>query len=453
MVEVTNLAAVDGEIPEASGFDPADRGGDEGAYDAMRGWIPPDDRLWRHPSEMRSIPSVMAPTVAPRTRRGSWASSGAAVCLGGALMVTGLVMATSGASPGPGVSAGARSATTARSNTIALSTPPTTDPGTVQAAVAGNVAHIVASVRPSMVALRISRPAGVAVSTGVIAEAGGIVVTTASALAGATRISSFGPGSIRQPATVVGVDPTSNLAVLRIASDLPAATFDARDPLPGTSAIAVALGPSRGRYAAPIPSVYAGTVRTSGTAAGVDAASTTFASTTVTAPLNSNDRGCPLLNANGQVTGILETTRTVGSSIVSVFLPAELVMAVTRQLVATGTVNQGWLGLDTSNMPPPPTNPITGVTGLPGGALIDSVDSGSAAAIAGLRSGDVIVAVDGQAVHSTAELRTRLYGDPPGTTLTVAFERSSTTNTAIVVLAPTTNGAAAVGASVVGASP
>ena len=60
---------------------------------------------------------------------------------------------------------------------------------------------------------------------------------------------------------------------------------------------------------------------------------------------------------------------------------------------------------------------------------------GSPAALAGLDAGDVVTAVDGAPVHSMAELMTRLYPDPPGTSVVVTFDRSGVTGTTEVELA------------------
>jgi S1-C subfamily serine protease len=68
---------------------------------------------------------------------------------------------------------------------------------------------------------------------------------------------------------------------------------------------------------------------------------------------------------------------------------------------------------------------------------VDLVDADGPAAPAGLMEGDVITAIDGYRVLSTAELRTRLYADPPGMDLTVTYERAGTTyNTSVVLAQP-----------------
>ena len=179
--------------------------------------------------------------------------------------------------------------------------------------------------------------------------------------------------------------------------------------------------------------MYAGAVRSSGTAVGSGDAESAFSVTTANLPLGAHDSGCALLSGQGLVSGLLDSTMTDGDTTIGVFLPAELVLGVTRQLVAAGSVERGWLGIEASDIVGATGATVTGDT-LSDGATLDAVDAQGAAAQAGLQIGDVIVGIDGGAVHSTAELRTRLYADLPGTTVMVAVERSGTLGTTTAVL-------------------
>ncbi|MHB1711690.1 MAG: S1C family serine protease [Acidimicrobiales bacterium] len=320
-----------------------------------------------------------------------------------------------------------------------MTTPPTTEPGAAQLVSTTQMARTVAHVRPSLVALRIDRSSGVSTATGIIAEAGGIIATTAAAIAGARSIWMDSPNGTWAPAEFVGSDPISGIGVVRVTSDLPVANFADSDPAPGSPAMAMALRPNIGRPSAPRTSVFAGSVRSSGTAFGTGGAATGFAVTTTKMPLSSQDSGCALLNSQGQVSGILERTQVQGAATIGIFLPAELVLGVTRQLVAVGSVKRGWLGIDGSNldrMISTTPSPIGKAQSFADGVALDAIKANSAAARAGLQVGDVIMAVNGEAVHSMAELRTQLYPDLPGTTVTVTIDRSGTLEYADVVLAP-----------------
>ena len=178
----------------------------------------------------------------------------------------------------------------------------------------------------------------------------------------------------------------------------------------------------------PVSSVYAGPVVSAGQALGADSVTTAFSTTAVQAPLSREDLGCVLLDSSGHVSGMLEMVRGSGPSTMAVFLPAELVIGVARQLVNSGTVEHGWLGVQSSDAAPTTTTPdgaVVTASSAADGARLDSVASYSPAADAGLVPGDVITAIDGSQVHSTAELRSRLYADPPGSSLSVTIQRGS----------------------------
>jgi putative serine protease PepD len=428
---IASLNPVSGDTPEdiGKGADGPDHG-DE-SQDHIRGWISPDDRLWRHPSEASATAAAGHRAPAPdRNRPSPWIVGGAVVCVAGALLASGLVLATSGASPD---AAGPPPPATTATSLAMLTTPPTTEAGAANLAGGTQMDRMAVTVRPSLAALTVTRPSGASMATGIIAESGGIIATTVAAIAGARSISFDGPDGSRTPAELVGSDPTSGIAVVRVASDLPVANFDSTDPIPGSTMMAMAMHPGSGSGSAPRSSVYAGAVRSSGTAVGTDGAQSAFSVTTADLPLSAHDSGCALLSGQGLVSGLLESTQTDGDTTVGVFLPAELVLGVTRQLVAAGTVERGWLGIEASD--------ITGTTGATvtgdsssDGATLAAVDAQGAAAQAGLQIGDVIVGIDGGPVHSTAELRTRLYADLPGTTVLVAIERAGTLGTATAVL-------------------
>jgi len=411
------------------GVDGPDPG--DGSHDHIRGWISPDDRLWRHPSEAaaaRAAGGIRA-SVPDRSRPGPWVVGGAVVCVAGALLASGLVLATSGASP---EGAGPPPATTASSLAV-VTAPPTTEPGTANVAGLTQMKRMAVTVRPSLAALTVTRSTGVSMATGIIAESGGIIATTAAAIAGASSISFDGTDGTRTPAELVGSDPASGIAVLRVVSDLPVANFDSTDPVPGSTMMAMAMHPGSRSGSAPRSSVYAGAVRSSGTAVATDSDPSAFSVTAADLPLSAQDSGCALLSDQGLVSGLLDSTRTDGNTTVGIFLPAELVLGVTRQLVAAGTVERGWLGIEASDIVGTTGATVTGDTASDG-ATLDAVDAQGPAAQAGLQTGDVIVGIDGGAVHSTAELRTRLYADLPGTTVVIAVERSGTLGTTTAVL-------------------
>ena len=402
----------------------------------MRGWISPDDRLWRHPSESGATTtgSAAVPTgsgrPASRARPGLWIVGCTTAGIVVALVTAGVVMATAGT--------GDQDGSGPASGGPFLAAAPTTEPGARQTVGKSSIASMVSSIRPSTVVISTERSSGTSLTIGVVVESSGMIVTTAGALTGAKALTVIEPGGARQTAEVVGIDQASGIAVVRIGDDLPAATFDGGGPSTGAGAIAMGLEPGRGAGAPPSPLVYAGSVVSAGRALNADPITTTFAATAVDTPLSRDDLGCPLLDPAGKVSGLLERTVVDGASTVSVFLPAELVLGVAQQLVASGAVVHGWLGVHTSDAHPTATttaNTVTPSVTTGAGAQLDSIDADSPASAGELAAGDVITAIDGSRVRSGAELQTRLYPDRPGTKLQVAFTRAGVPMTTVVVLA------------------
>jgi putative serine protease PepD len=295
---------------------------------------------------------------------------------------------------------------------------PTTEPGVGLMPPAATIEAMVAAVGPSIVALVAAGPTGDRSGTAVVAESGGIVVTATSLVAGARSVTAVEGDGVRLAATPVGSDPTTGLSVLRIADDLPAALFDFNAPVSGSVAVAMALEPNGRAGAAPGVGLYAGSVVASGVALNLDRMTSDFATTAVAAPLSSGDIGCPLLDDQGHVNGLLERTGGTGIASASVFLPAELVWSVADQLVSSGAVDPGWIGVTAADADSA-TAPAKSV-----GAVVESVTSGSPAAAAGLEDGDVVSAVDSYRIRSDADLKTWLYSQPPGSDLTITFDRA-----------------------------
>jgi len=403
---------------DQDGFEarPDDDGpGDDGP---MRGWVPPDDRLWLHPSERSAATGSPVRTydTSPRPpQRDSWMIGGLAVCVIVTLVVSGMVIAAANDS-------GHTAATG-----VVFTGVPTTEVDLSHLTNSRRMQSVASTARDSTVALEVSRQAGTTVGTGVVAEAGGIIVALQPTVADARSITVVEPDGTRQTAVLVGSDPTTGIVVLRIADDLPVAAFTTADPSTGSVAVVMSeeAGTSGGQ---PSTRLYAGTVLYAGITAGTWPR-TAFCATVVAAPLAADDLGSPLVEASGSVAGIFAAAIGSGQARTSFFLPAGLVRDVAAQIVSHGSVDHGILGADVVDPPSAGTSAPTAT-----GALVQSVSPGGSADQAGLEPGDRIVAVDGAGVRSVAELDTRLYADPPGTELPVTFVRGDAMRSTSVVL-------------------
>ena len=389
---------------------------DDGDDGPLRGWVPQDDRLWLHPSERgaaRSGPSARPTPEATRAPGGRWMIGGLAACVAVTVVVVSMAMV-----------AADRAQEVSSPGGTWVSGVPTTEVDLSSLTTTRHLSAVARSTHDSTVALMVERSGRTIVRTGIVAEAGGIVVTLAPTVVGARSVTVVEPDGTRQPAVLVGTDSATGITVLRIADDLPAATFSTSDPSTGSVAVVEAEEAGRGHGATPAVRLYAGTVLYAGVATGTGHAGR-FCATAVEAPLTVGDLGSPLVDTTGAVSGILDTVLGTGRSRTSVFLPAELVRDVTDQIVGHGSVAHGSLGVQTVD--------TAAASGLQG-AEIRSVTGGGAGAQVGLQAGDMLVGVDGHSVRSVAELDTRLYGDPPGSELRVTVDRNGSTFNAMVVL-------------------
>ncbi len=132
--------------------------------------------------------------------------------------------------------------------------------------------------------------------------------------------------------------------------------------------------------------LYAGTVTSAGQVTNPRSDAGGLADHRRRHPVASGDIGCPLIDSDGQVAGLLESVERSGTSLLSVFLPAQLVLGVAQQLVDSGEVAHGWLGVQASNAPADTTSQTTTVSQLDpggtalGGARLDAFDPDSPAA-------------------------------------------------------------------------
>jgi serine protease Do len=145
--------------------------------------------------------------------------------------------------------------------------------------------------------------------------------------------------------------------------------------------------------------------------------------------VNPGNSGGPLLNMRGEVVGINSQiySRTGGFQGLSFAIPIDVASRVQSQLVATGRVERGRFGVSIQEL----DQALARAFGMrtPRGALVTGVEPGSPAAAAGLKTGDVIVALDGQPIDRSAELPARVAEMKPGqrTSLEVLRERSAMT--------------------------
>ena len=258
---------------------------------------------------------------------------------------------------------------------------------------------------------------GHAVGTGFIVDANGTIVTNDHVVSKADSITITMSDGTKLPAKMLGGDEKTDLAVLKVDSDkpLPFVTFgDAAKVRVGQAVMAVGN-----------PFGLGGTVTTGIVSArGRDIQSGPFDDYIQTdAAINRGNSGGPLFNMDGKVIGINTAiySPSGGNIGLGFAIPSSLAEPIVAQLKDSGRVERGLLGVQIQPM----TKEIAESLSLKSdkGALVAMVQPDSPALAAGIKSGDVIVSVDGKPVESIKELTRAISALKPGTSVKLGFWR------------------------------
>ncbi|HEX2151783.1 MAG TPA: Do family serine endopeptidase, partial [Stellaceae bacterium] len=253
--------------------------------------------------------------------------------------------------------------------------------------------------------------------SGFIIDPSGLIVTNHHVIASAQQVTVTLSDETVLPAQVVGRDPITDLALLKVEpkTPLPAVTWgDSGKTRPGDWVLTIGnpfgLG---GSVAAGIISAVARDIRSS----PYDDYLQTDAA------MNRGNSGGPMFNIAGEVIGINTViySPSGGSIGIGFALPSALARPIIEQLKATGKVERGWIGARVQ----PVTEDLAETVGLdkPRGAMIAAVDAGSPAAQAKLQPGDVILSYDGQPIERSRQLPRIIAATPPNKPVKLTFWR------------------------------
>ncbi len=229
---------------------------------------------------------------------------------------------------------------------------------------------------------------------------------------------------------VVGIDPATDVALLRVVD--PDRDFEA---LALGDSAAVRVGQWVMAAGNPLEmenTVTVGVVSAKGRALGLSAESNSFENFIQTdAAINFGNSGGPLVDLFGNVIGINTAINAAGQNI-GFAIPINTAKRILPQLRERGRVVRGYLGVSVNNLNPGEAEAF----GLESndGALVESVVSGHAAEKAGIRHGDVVVSVDGEAVKNTRELIDMISAIPPDTKVVLGLMRNGKHMTVTVTL-------------------
>jgi len=231
-------------------------------------------------------------------------------------------------------------------------------------------------------------------------------------------------------AEVIGTDPRSDLAVLKIeANDLPfLALADSEDVRVGQWVLAIG-SPFSLDF-----SVTAGIVSALGRSLPTESGDNYVPFIQTDVAINPGNSGGPLFNLRGEVIGVNSQifTRSGGSIGLSFAIPASVVQNVVAQIRETGVVERGWLGVSIQDV----DRNLADSFGLdrPRGALIAQVGSDSPAEAAGLLAGDIIIAFDGEEIGTSADLPHVVGLIAPGTQVRALIVREGVEQTLTVAV-------------------
>lgn len=265
-----------------------------------------------------------------------------------------------------------------------------------------------------------------ALGSGFIVDPSGRVVTNAHVVDGAEVVRVRLDDGREFDADVVGRDAKLDLAVvqLRGVKDLPAVTFGSSAKL-RVGEYVVAIGNPFGLDHTVTLGILSAKGRTIGASAYDDFLQTD-------ASINPGNSGGPLFDASGAVVGINTAVSAEGKGI-GFAIPIDVLAEVLPQLVEKGHLVRGKLGVEIQEV----DGTLAKALGLEGkgGALVDGLEAKGPASAAGLRVGDVIVAVDGKTIARSSDLPREIAKHEPGATVKLSVVRDGSAQTLVATLA------------------
>ncbi|MGY1600851.1 trypsin-like peptidase domain-containing protein [Geodermatophilus sp. SYSU D00815] len=411
------------------------------------GPVPPSAPAYGAPSYAGAVPPGSTvpppgatgpmPSAVPPARRTGRLRIGVAGLVAGALI---------GGGAGAGVVALLDPSATGGSSATAAQSVVIKDPESATTATAA-----AAKAAPSVVTVYVTSGSGAGSGSGVVLTDDGYVLTnnhvaTLEGQATDPDIQVRTADGTLYDATIVGTDPSSDLAVLKLegASDLTPATFaDSDDVQVGD--VAVAIGAPLGLENTVTDGIVSATNRAVQTGSGASDATVIDAIQT-DAAINPGNSGGALVNAAGEVIGINTAIASVatsdlpgqqsaqsGSIGVGFAIPSNTAERIAKEIMANGSADHAVLGVSARTA----TDDANSEVGA--GAEVVSVQEGSAAADAGLQAGDVITAVGDRPVTTSTELTAAVRSATPGEEVTLTVRRGGSTESVQVTLGTSTS--------------
>ena len=267
-----------------------------------------------------------------------------------------------------------------------------------------------------------------AFGSGVILSEDGYIITNNHVIKEADTIVVGGINDGIIPAKLIGTDPKSDIAVIKVEKNtLPVLALGDSDKLKVGEWV-LAIGSPMGSNLA--HTVTSGIVSAKGRSNVGLAEYEDFIQTD--AAINPGNSGGALINLNGELIGINTAiaTQTGGFQGIGFAIPINMVKQISGMLIEHGTVTRGWLGIYAQDI----NEDIAKALGLSitHGALINQITKAGPAEKAGLKEGDLIIAVNNKDVKNMSQLRNNIASILPGDKITIKFLRDNKETNVIV---------------------
>lgn len=303
------------------------------------------------------------------------------------------------------------------------------------------IINVIRTVQPSVVEVQSSGASGEAIGSGEIVTRDGYIVTNDHVVRGFTSFTVALANGKKVSARLIGEDPQDDLAVLKVDGQTLQPILFGDSSKVQVGQFAIALGSPLGLTQSATFGIISATNRSAQEAGGTASILTGLIQTS--APINPGNSGGALVDLQGQLIGV-PTLGAVnpesGSTAdgIGFAIPSNRVSFVADQLIKNGHLvnsGQGFMGIEGVDVTPD----LAQANGLPvqQGVLIsgfvNDASGKSPAQQAGLRTGDIIVAVNDQDVTDNSDLGSILISQQPGTKVTISFVRSSATPQKVTV--------------------
>ncbi|HEV7344771.1 MAG TPA: Do family serine endopeptidase [Devosia sp.] len=265
-----------------------------------------------------------------------------------------------------------------------------------------------------------------AAGSGFVISADGYVVTNNHVVQDATKVTVLFDDGTEQVAEIVGTDERTDLAVLKIeGEDLPFVEFETLSSRVGDWVVAV--GNPFGLGGTVTVGVISGSGRNIGGSNYGDFLQ-------IDAAVNTGNSGGPAFNTRGEVVGVNTAIYSPNGGNVGIAfaIPAATAKGIVNQLITDGTVTRGYLGVGIQDV----NRDIADGVGLEeaAGAIVTNVAEDGPAGPAGIQSGDIITAVDGDPIDDALDLSRTIAGKSPDTSVELTIWRDGEEQTLSVTL-------------------